>query len=137
MQHYRVDWELYSILAIAIVVNLVATLPCLWGGFISSAQLFSWGLGWLLYWIAVTGIEFWVFRMILRGGPPDDFWSFFLFYTVNVSQGAVVVVVMRIYRFLGYRLVRVARGEPTSERVSMLEAAEREIAKPDSSAAPD
>ena len=113
-------------------------LPCLWGGFISNARLIPLGLSWLLYWIAVTGVELWAFRMTERGGPPTEFWIFFLFYTVNVSQGAVVFAVMRVYRALGYRLVRVPLGKPTSERESILKAAGIETAEQsDSSTAPD
>jgi hypothetical protein len=101
------DRELLVILVAVIVVDLVATLPCFWGGFASSPGVWRLAIGWAAYILVVTLMETAIFCNFLRGGR----WSevFFVMFPVNVSQGAVVFAVMRIYRTLGFRLERIPR----------------------------
>jgi hypothetical protein len=118
LQHVRLEWQMFVILGVAIVANLVATLPCLWCGFASSDRLVPLGFGWLVYALIVTGIEFGVLCAALRGPPDSEVLKVFgLLYLTNVTQGAVVFGVMRCYRALGYRLQRVPRDMPPPERL--------------------
>ncbi len=96
----------------AIAVNLVATLPCLWGGFASTRKLWSLGVAWTIYSFAVTAGELAIVIIIL--GPPPGTGYYWIFCLLNFTQGLVVFAVMRIYRTLGYRLQRVPReaGQP-------------------------
>jgi hypothetical protein len=98
--------EMLVLVPMVIVANLVATLPCLWGGFVSlPGMLFV--LAWAVYCLIVTGIELGVVSAIERGGPERE--AFIVLYALNGVQAAVVFAVMRIYRALGYRLQRVPR----------------------------
>jgi hypothetical protein len=108
---YRPEWEMYVFLAVGICVNLVTTLPCLWGGFVSNAKALALCITWLVYAMLISGFEVVTIAAIVRG-PRDDFW---LYYLVNFSQGAVVFGVMRAYRALGYRLQRISGGVPVAE----------------------
>jgi hypothetical protein len=107
----RREWEMFVLVGAAICVNLIATLPCLWGGFVSRARLVPLGLAWLIYTLIVTGLEFWGLCAVLRA-PPEPWKVFWVIYVVNATQGAVVFGVMRCYRALGYRLLRAPRTLP-------------------------
>ena len=117
---FRIEWEICAIVGIALVVNLVATLPCFWGGFVSTSRAIVVVPCWLAYCLVVTGLEVAVFYFI-RHGPNSDIWDFFLFFDANVTQGAVVFGVMYCYRALGYRLLRVPREMPLPEPVMLLD----------------
>jgi len=106
------DGEMFIVIGVAIAVKLIATLPCLWGGFLSTARAVALGFGWLLYCLVVTGLELATLFMVLRGSGSKVWEVFWLAYLVNVSQCAVVFGVMRCYRALGYRLQRVPRKLP-------------------------
>jgi hypothetical protein len=100
---------LFVVILAVIVVNLVATLPCLWGGFASARKLWSVGPAWTIFSLLVSAVEYmFLCRMV---SPPTERDSFWMFYLMNVTQGIVVFAVMRIYRTLGYRLQRVSRKE--------------------------
>jgi hypothetical protein len=99
------DQELLVLVPAAVVVNLVATLPCLWGGFLPGDRAWRLGLAWLGYGFLVTVIEFAVVCAIL--GAPGGENVLLKIYLLNFTQGTVVFVVMRIYRTLGFRMQRV------------------------------
>ncbi len=65
------DGQMFFIIGVAIVVNLITTLPCLWGGFLSTACAVAMGLGWLLYCLLVTGLEFGTLCLVL-GAPGSE-----------------------------------------------------------------
>jgi hypothetical protein len=111
--HIHWDRELPVLLGAAIIVNLIATLPCLWGGFVSNAKALVLGICWLLYCLAITGLEFGCLCAVLGRPGPNPLEVFFVFCLMNASQGAVVFAVMRIYRALGYRMLRAPRTLPT------------------------
>ena len=95
----------------AIVVNLVATLPCLWGGFASAKRVWRLGVAWSVYNLGVTGTEVAVLRAFGPPHEPETLWEIlWVLGVVNFTQGVVVFAVMRIYRTLGYRLQRVPRA---------------------------
>jgi hypothetical protein len=98
--------ELLVLVPMVIVANLVATLPCLWGGFVSLRALVL-VLAWAVYCLIVSGIELAVCSLIEPGAPDRD--AFSILYALNVSQAATVFAVVRIYRALGYRLQQVPR----------------------------
>ena len=100
--------ELIALIPAVIVVDLVATLPCLWGGFVSEGRVWWLGLAWTVYCLVVSGIELAVLCAILGRPREDAIWQLGL---LNFTQGTVVFAVMRIYRTLGYRLQRVPRAE--------------------------
>jgi hypothetical protein len=103
------DRQLTVLILATMEVNLVATLPCLWGGFVSAGKLWPLGVTWSVYSFVVTMIEFAVLCSVLGiPGDPDILWELGL---MNFTQGAVVFAVMRIYRALGYRLQRMPRAE--------------------------
>jgi hypothetical protein len=105
--------EMFVLVGAAIVASLLATLPCLWGGFVSTHRVTPLALGWLVYCLLVTGVEFQVLCTSL-GVPSsrDTGRVFVMAYLINASQGAIVFAVMRCYRALGYRLLRVPRELP-------------------------
>ncbi len=111
LEHLPLEWRMFVLAGAAIVVNLLATLPCLWGGFVSNARLVPLGIAWLIYTLVVTGAEFAALCVALSS-PPNPWETFWLVYLVNASQGAIVFAVMRCYRALGYRLLRVPRTLP-------------------------
>ena len=111
LTHFRYEWEMFALVGAGISVNLVATLPCFWGGFVSSSRVIVLVPCWLAYSLVVTGVEFAGLCMALSY-PPDAIKTYFLVYVVNVTQGGVVFGVMYCYRALGYRLLRVPREMP-------------------------
>jgi hypothetical protein len=112
LQGYRPEWELFVFLAIGICGNLIATLPCLWGGFVSTGRAVVWGFVWLVYGLLVTGLEFVILIAIVRGQGDE----FLLYYIMNVTQWVVVFAVMRCYRAIGYRMLRAPRNMPMPDR---------------------
>ena len=116
LQHVNFEREMFVVIGAAIAANLLGTLPCLWGGFVSTIKLVLLGVGWLLYTLLVTGLEVGALCAVLRT-PPDLGRVFAVVYLVNVTQGAAVFGVMRCYRALGYRLVRVPRNVPSPEEL--------------------
>ncbi len=116
LQHLRLEWQMFFAVGVVIVANLLTTLPCLWGGFVSNAKLIPLGFGWLFYCLFITGLEIEMIFAVERGGPN---WgeAFGLTYLVNVTQGALVFGVMRGYRALGYRMVRAPRHMPSAEQL--------------------
>jgi hypothetical protein len=118
LQHINLEWRIFFAVGLAIAANLLTTLPCLWGGFVSSAKLIPLGIAWLLYCLVVTGLEFGTLCVVEGAPPPSHAANIFgLVYLANVTQGAVVLGVMRCYRALGYRLERVPRDMPPPNRL--------------------
>jgi hypothetical protein len=113
--HIAFEREMFFLIGASIVANLLATLPCLWGGFVSTHKLVPLGVGWLLYALLVTGLEVGALCAVVRYPPPELGRVFAIVYLVNVTQGAVVFGVMRCYRALGYRLLRAPRDMPPPE----------------------
>jgi hypothetical protein len=109
LMRYRELWEFSVITTAVIIVNLVATLPCLWGGLASKRRVVPLGLAWAFYGMIITGIEVAVLCAMLPHSP-ELLKIFFLVYLMNVTQGVVVFAVMRIYRTLGYSLQRMPRA---------------------------
>jgi hypothetical protein len=102
------DRELLVLIPLAVVGNLVATVPCLWGGFESTRSMLRLGIAWCVYILVVTSVELPV--ALMPGDAPHKMEVFAMIYLINFAQGFVVFAVMRIYRTLGYRLQRVPRG---------------------------
>jgi len=102
------DHELLVLIPAVIIVNLVATLPCLWGGFVSARRAWWLAIAWTGYSFGVTVVEFAILCKVL--GDPHNTNTFWLIYLMNVTQGFVVFAVMRIYRAIGYSLQRIPRG---------------------------
>ena len=95
--------ELLVLVPAVIVANLVATLPCLWGGFVSASKVWGLGAGWLVDCLIVTGTEFAVVCAILGHDDSEVFWDI---RPDELHAGRVVFGVMRLYRTLGYSLER-------------------------------
>jgi hypothetical protein len=110
--------DMLVLVPMVIVTNLVATLPCLWGGFTSLPGLLF-VLAWAVYCLIVTGIELGVISAIDGGRAGADRGAFAILYALNGVQAAVVFGVMRIYRALGYRLQRVPRYAPSPEEMTL------------------
>jgi hypothetical protein len=107
---------MFFIVGVGIVANLVATVPCLWGGFVAAANLIPLGFSWLPYCLLVTGIELGLIGLV-EHSPPDWGHVFGIIYLLNLTQCAVVFGVMRVYRALGYRLERVPREMSSTEEL--------------------
>jgi hypothetical protein len=123
LKDFQPQWQMFFVIGVAIAANLVATLPCLWGGFVGSSSLMPLGFGWLIYCLLVTGLELGIFSVLQRG-PPHTAEALVVIYLLNVTQGAVVFGVMRAYHAIGYRLQRVPREmPPPKELQEMWEAA--------------
>lgn len=104
------DSAMYVTVPVAILCNFLATIPCIWWAFASARSLARVILGWLVYTVVLTAIEFSVFYAAF-GAPPDEkrVEAFATVYTVNVSQCAAVIVTLLILRSIGFRLVRMPR----------------------------
>jgi hypothetical protein len=104
---------MFVVLGAVVMCNLLVTVPCIWGALVSGLPIVRLAVGWLFYCGLLTGVEFGVLCAIL--GPPAD-WSregtFFLL--MNVCQCATVFGTLRIYRALGFRLVRARPPERTA-----------------------
>jgi hypothetical protein len=104
------DRELLVLAPMAMAVDLLATLPCLWGGFVAESRVLRLLLIWIVHGLILAGIETGVVRLTL---PTDSIAKVYqIFVSLNLSQAAVVFTVMRIYYVLGYRLQRVPREAP-------------------------
>ncbi len=102
-----------SLIAIATVTmgNLIMTVPCVWGALFASSSVVRLFLVWLVYCAVVTLGEFTAMAVLVRL-PTGMSWAdirlvVLIYYTVNVTQCAVVFGTLRVYRALGFRLVRV------------------------------
>ena len=103
---YHLGGESVVILGAIVVTNLVMTVPCIWGALVKSNPVPL--LAWPVYCAFVTAIEFTALCFLL--GPPgaDSREVFMAFLLFNVLQCATVYFVLRLFRAVGFRLVRVA-----------------------------
>jgi hypothetical protein len=101
------EW-LVGILA-GIVVNLLTTLPCLWGGFVSAGRVWWLGLAWAVYSFVIMTVGLAIADIFL-GSNGAVYREFPLLQLLNFTQGLVVFAVMRIYRTLGFRVQRLPRA---------------------------
>jgi hypothetical protein len=103
---------LWVLLAGVALCNVVVTVPCIWGAFAAKSVLPQLAIGWPIYCVLITGIEFACFTMFL-GSTPDAGEVFFAFYLMNLMQCATVFGTLLIFRKIGFRLVRAnARKAP-------------------------
>jgi len=101
--------ELVAILLAMVVTNLVMTVPCIWGALVKSNPVPP--LAWPAYCALATAVEFGVLCGVLGSPGPDAGEVFVAFFLLNLSQCATVYFVLRVFRAVGFRLVRVARGD--------------------------
>jgi hypothetical protein len=103
----RLEDEMVVILAALVGTNLVMTVPCIWGALIKTNPVPP--LAWPVYCAVVTAVEFGSLCMLL--GPPSLDWSeaLLVFFLLNLSQCATVYFALRLFRAVGFRLVRAAQ----------------------------
>jgi hypothetical protein len=99
------DTELLLLILVAIIADLVATLPCLWIGFRS--RVLALMAAWAGYELIVAGIEHAILHAFDHVPLEVKFYGWFA--VLNLSQAAIVFAVARTYYALGYRLQRVPR----------------------------
>jgi hypothetical protein len=101
------DDELYLILPVVAFCNVVVTIPCIWGAFVSPRRLPLLAAGWFAYCALLTGAEIGFFVLFLGAPSSNELLDiFFLFYLMNLMQCLTVFGVLVIFRGLGFRLVR-------------------------------
>jgi hypothetical protein len=110
MAGFHFDKELFAVLPVVAFCNLVVTVPCVWGGFFTGTRFVALAFGWLVYCGVLTALELGVLCALF--GDPHDSRIFWLIYLVNIAQCITVFGVLRVYRTLGYRLVRASRSLP-------------------------
>ena len=111
------DSELLLLIPVAIVADLLATLPCLWIGF--RRRVLALIAFWAGYELIVAGIE----HVVLHAydHAPWEIKLYGWLAVLNLSQAAVVFAVARTYYALGYRLQRVPRHAPPPPDVAELQ----------------
>ncbi len=77
--HLHLARNLPTILAAAIVYNLLVTIPCIWGAFVSRAAVVPLAFVWLVYCGILTGVEFGALVAVL-GSPGPRPGETFLFF---------------------------------------------------------
>ncbi len=104
------------VLGIFIVFNLLLAAPCIWSALASTAGVIPLALGWLVYCVALTGVELVVIG-IFTGPARHPGETFGLPFLLNVGVCATVFGTLRIYRALGFHCVRArpAGNSPASE----------------------
>jgi hypothetical protein len=105
LANLRLEFEMFALLAVLVVCNLLIAVPCIWGAFARVTTIIPLAFGWLVYCAVVTAIEFSIFQSIFGPGPPEEIP--YLVYVLNVSQCATVFGALLILRALGFRLLRV------------------------------
>ena len=104
--------EVSVILGVALLCNLVVTVPCIWGGLILSAEgIVPAALGWLGYCLLLTLVEIVLLSPFLVF-TSDLFEVCGGFYLLNVTQCLAVFGTLRLFRHLGFRLVRLPSAPP-------------------------
>ena len=102
--------QMFAVLGVVILCNLVMTIPCIWWAFASTKSIVRFFLGWLLYCAAVAAVEFGcIFGCICAyfGRPYGETTEIALdFYVMNLSQCAAVLGTLWILRAIGFRMVR-------------------------------
>jgi hypothetical protein len=110
---YILDGELFAMLGAAILCNLVVTIPCIWWAFVSATKATRLALIWLYYCAAITAVEYAIISAMIHF-PRDREFAVYLFI-INIPQCAVVFGALRIFRALGFRLVRMPAGKPVEQ----------------------
>jgi hypothetical protein len=105
------DYGVWIVLAGVALCNVVVTVPCIWGAFATKRIPLQLAIGWPIYCVLITGIEFACFTMFL-GSTPDAGEVFFAFYLMNLTQCATVFGTLLIFRQIGFRLVRTHTRKP-------------------------
>ena len=107
MGHIPIGPQFFVGIGLVIVCNLLVTIPCLWGAFVSTAKIIPLAFGWLFYCCLLTGIEFGSLCALLH--PPSSkerAEAFGVFCLLNLSQCITVFGTLLIYRAMGFRLLR-------------------------------
>jgi hypothetical protein len=113
------DGEAFVMLGTVILCNLLVTIPCIWWAFFSTAKAFRLALIWLYYCVALTVVESAILSAMISHLQQQEYAvKFFVF---NVSQCAAVFGTLRVFRALGFRLVRLPAGESTKPDTSTVE----------------
>lgn len=99
--------ELIVVLTAATLCNLVVTVLCIWGAFLPQRRFFRLAFAWLFHCAAVTGVGFFGLVAVLGSPGPESTKVAMSMYLLNVSQCAAVFGTLRIFRAVGFRLVRV------------------------------
>jgi hypothetical protein len=104
------------VLGVFMVFNLLLAVPCIWSALASTAGVVPLALGWLVYCVALTGVELVVIG-IFTGPARHPGETFVLPFLLNVGLCATVFGTLRIYRALGFRCVRAwpAGNSPAGE----------------------
>jgi hypothetical protein len=109
----RLDFQAAGVLLAAIVCNLLLTVPCIWWAFVSTARLVPLVVRWLFYCAALTAIETIVlFAALPPPSPPEQSKVAMSLLLLNATQCVAVFGVLRIFRALGFRLVRFPKIDP-------------------------
>ena len=101
-------YEIPVMLVAALLCNLLVTIPCIWGGLLLLTRLVPAALGWLGYCLLLTLAEIALISAFLRP-PPRLFVVCCDFYLLNVTQCVAVFGTLRLFRHLGFRLLRLPR----------------------------
>lgn len=102
----RIDSMFFVMLGAFVVCNLLLTIPCIWWAFVSTARPARLVLAWLLY-CAVLTIAVFAVPCALFGPPAEGLvMAASMFFIINVTQCAAVFGILRIFRAMGFRLVR-------------------------------
>jgi hypothetical protein len=108
IDHFAVGGDFFVFLGVAmlgiLLYNLFITVPCIWV-MTSTLPTVVLALAWLFYCGSLTGIEIGALNLILGPGGNAGR-EFLLLLLLNVCQGATVFGTLRIFRALGFRLVR-------------------------------
>lgn len=100
----RLDDELWVLLPVVTVVNLIVAMPCIWGAFVRARWLLPLALGWVFYAVVATLVEV-AFLIAVLGGPgSDDVWGYMTLF--NICQCGCVFGTLLCLRAVGFRLVR-------------------------------
>jgi hypothetical protein len=107
---FRLQGQMFVLLGMVILCNLVMAIPCIWWAFASTKATVGFFLGWLLYCAVLTAIEFGSLCAALGPPPRNETPKFaFVFYIINLSQCAAVLGTLWILRAIGFRMVRTPR----------------------------
>lgn len=93
------------IIVVVALINLVVTVPCIWGAFLQAWMIIPLAFGWVFYCAIFTGIEFCVIVLVAEG-PPENYEPLFYIYLMNLTQCATVFGTLLVLRGLGFRLLR-------------------------------
>jgi hypothetical protein len=111
------SWELVDF-GTVIFCNLAATIPCIWWAFLSTAKAIWVAPLWLIYVAAVTAavaaVDVWIYHQIFRPWHGNSAEFSLGIFVLDLSQCFTVFVVLRVFRALGFRLVRMPRLNCTS-----------------------